>query len=82
MEMKTAGKKIEDWLVKNCGQVNPDWNIEGLAKEVELIDEVSLKEIRDKIYNISDQLYTGSIDGVDASSALDAIVDELDNIIE
>lgn len=84
-EIKSMAKRIEDWVARNYGQSeaeNPSWDIDELAKEVELIDVVSLKEIRDKIYRISGRLYDTSIDSVDASFALDSVVDELDDIIE
>ena len=84
-EIKSMAKRIEDWVAENYGQSeaeNPSWDICELAKEVELIDVVSLKEIRDKIYKISGRLYDTTIDNVDASFALDSIVDELDDIIE
>lgn len=84
-EMKSMAKRIEDWVARNYGQSeaeNPSWDICELAKEVELIDVVSLKEIRDRIYRISGRLYDTTIDSVDASFALDSVVDELDDIIE
>jgi hypothetical protein len=84
-EMKSMAKRIEDWVARNYGQSeaeNPSWDIEKLAKEVELIDVVSLKELRDKIYKISGRLYDTTMDNVDASFALDLVVDELDDIIE
>lgn len=84
-EMKSMAKRIEDWVARNYGQSeaeNPSWDICELAKEVELIDIVSLKELRDKIYKISGRLYDTTMDNVDASFALDLIVDELDDIIE
>lgn len=84
-EIKSMAKRIEDWVIRNYGQSeaeNPSWDIEKLAKEVELIDVVSLKEIRDKIYKISGRLYDTTMDNVDASFALDLVVDELDDIIE
>lgn len=84
-EMKSIAKRIEDWVARNYGQSeaeNPSWDICELAKEVELIDVVSLKEIRNKIYNISGRLYDTTIDSVDASFALDSVMDELDDIIE
>ena len=84
-EMKSMAKRIEDWVIRNYGQSeaeNPSWDICELAKEVELIDVVSLKELRDKIYKISGRLYDTTMDNVDASFALDLVVDELDDIIE
>lgn len=84
-EIKSMAKRIEDWVARNYGQSeaeNPSWDICELAKEVELIDVVSLKEIRDKIYRISGRLFARAIDSVDASFALDSVVDELDDIIE
>ena len=84
-EMKSMAKRIEDWVADNYGQSeaeNPSWDICELARHVELIDVVSLKEIRDKIYRISGRLYDTTMDNVDASFALDLIVDELDDIIE
>lgn len=84
-EMKSMAKRIEDWVARNYGQSeaeNPSWDIDALARHVELIDVISLKEIRDKIYKISGRLYDTTMNGVDASFALDLVVDELDEIIE
>ena len=84
-EIKSMAKRIEDWVRANYGESEaeePSWDIDALARNVELIDVISLKEIRDKIYKISGRLYDTTMDNVDASFALDLIVDELDEVIE
>ncbi len=84
-ELKSMAKRIEDWVRANYGESeaeNPSWDIDTLARHVELIDVISLKEIRDKIYEISGRLYYTTMDNVDASFVLDLIVDKLDEAIE
>ena len=46
--MKSMAKRIEDWVIRNYGKSeaeNPSLDICELAKEVELIDVVSLKDL-------------------------------------
>lgn len=46
------------------------------------MDEISLSVLRSKLFDISDRLYTQTVDCVDASFELDGIIDSLDDWIE